>query len=603
MTGYITLYFTCIIASLSHIYLVSKRNTEKLAPYIWNDNSHWNPNIDRLKLLFSAVLIVSPVLLLKSLIKFNSNNIYFNYTGFSLIILLIIFCFWFDLKKINSIKEIKIFSKKDDTSSDAHELKNSSLINDLESLKVKQDKIDSISMDIISKVDGNYKETLNFKKETLDNLSVIKKDLLKTRKEAKENKTSCTESFKLVNNEISKIKEKSKPKKRDSLKREENINQIVFTTFHQSMSYEEFVEGIKPQTKDGLVTYDIKEGIFKKICTDAELYSADKVVSVSKKVDLDKRIKKLRDELEQSENSEIEIAMTKTSYHITSITDKHIKFRKASGGTGHDLVIDTLKGIALDERDIIGGLRSYYDYLIQFLNAYDITEEIVEENKPFVLIIDEINRGNVSQIFGELITLIEKDKRLGKEEALKVKLPYSKTPFGVPPNIYIIGTMNTADRSIEALDTALRRRFVFEETPPKPSLLKTAGKSGKVEGIITLKDNKTVDLETLLITINNRIEKLIDKDHKIGHSYFLRVDTEKSLKKAFKNKVIPLLEEYFFGDFGKIGLVLGDSFIDRKDVAFNFSQFKHYDSDIVEDLKSKAIFKINNDNLWDFNAI
>jgi hypothetical protein len=390
---------------------------------------------------------------------------------------------------------------------------------------------------------------------------------------------------------------------KEEYKRLVGLNQIVFTTFHQSMSYEEFVEGIKPQTKDGLVTYDIEEGIFKKICADAELYSADKLASVSKKVDLDKRIKKLRDDLEQSENSEVEIAMTKASYHITSITDKHVKFRKASGGTGHDLVVDTLKSIALGERDIIGGLRSYYDYLIQFLNAYNITEEIIEENKPFVLIIDEINRGNVSQIFGELITLIEKDKRLGKEEALKVQLPYSKTQFGVPPNLYIIGTMNTADRSIETLDTALRRRFVFEETPPKPNLLKTAGKSGKVKGIITLKDNKTVDLETLLTTINNRIEKLIDKDHKIGHSYFLKVDTEKSLKKAFKNKVIPLLEEYFFGDFGKIGLVLGDSFIDIKDEVFNFSQFKHYDSDIVEDLKSKAIFKINNDNLWNFNAI
>ena len=390
---------------------------------------------------------------------------------------------------------------------------------------------------------------------------------------------------------------------KDEYKRLVGLNQIVFTTFHQSMSYEEFVEGIKPQTKDGIVTYDIQEGIFKRICADAELYSADKVAPVSTKVDLDKRIKKLRDDLEQSENSEIEIEMTKTSYHITSITDKHIKFRKASGGTGHDLVIDTLKGIVLGERYIIGGLRSYYDYLIQFLNTYNITEEIIEENKPFVLIIDEINRGNVSQIFGELITLIEKDKRLGKEEALKVQLPYSKTQFGVPPNLFIIGTMNTADRSIEALDTALRRRFVFEETPPKPNLLKAVGKSGKVKGIIILKDNKTVDLETLLTTINNRIEKLIDKDHKIGHSYFLKVDTEKSLRKTFKNKVIPLLEEYFFGDFGKIGLVLGDSFIDRKDEAFNFSQFKHYDSDIVEDLKSRAIFKINNDNLWDFNAI
>ncbi|WP_299053341.1 AAA family ATPase [uncultured Polaribacter sp.] len=386
-------------------------------------------------------------------------------------------------------------------------------------------------------------------------------------------------------------------------KRLVDLNQIVFTTFHQSMSYEEFVEGIKPQTKDDIVTYDIEEGIFKKICADAELYSTDKVASVSERVDLDKRIKKLRDELEQSENSEIEIAMTKTSYHITSITEKHIKFRKASGGTGHDLVIDTLKDLALGERDIIGGLRPYYDYLIQYLNIYNITDEIIEENKPFVLIIDEINRGNVSQIFGELITLIEKDKRLGEDEALKVKLPYSKTKFGVPQNLYIIGTMNTADRSIEALDTALRRRFVFEETPPKPSLLKTVGKSGERKGIITLKDNNTVDLETLLTTINNRIEKLIDKDHKIGHSYFLKVNSEKSLKKAFKNKVIPLLEEYFFGDFGKIGLVLGDSFIDRKDEVFNFSQFKHYDSDIIEDLKSKPIFKINNDNLWDFKAI
>lgn len=390
---------------------------------------------------------------------------------------------------------------------------------------------------------------------------------------------------------------------KEEYKRLVGLNQIVFTTFHQSMSYEEFVEGIKPQTKDGLVTYEIEDGIFKKICNDAELYSADRVASVSKKVDLDKRIKNLRDELEQSEDSEVEIAMTKTSYHITSITEKHIKFRKASGGTGHDLVIDTLKGIALGERDIIGGLRSYYDYLIQYLNTYSIAEENVEENKPYVLIIDEINRGNVSQIFGELITLIENDKRLGEDEALVVQLPYSKTKFGVPPNLFIIGTMNTADRSIEALDTALRRRFIFEETPPKPSLLKTAGESGKSDGIITLVDGTKIDLETLLLTINNRIEKLIDKDHKIGHSYFLKVNSEASLKKAFKNKVIPLLEEYFFGDFGKIGLVLGNSFIDRKDESFSFSAFKHYDDDIVEDLKSKAIFKINNDNLWNFKAI
>ncbi len=149
-----------------------------------------------------------------------------------------------------------------------------------------------------------------------------------------------------------------------------NEKQIVFSTFHQSMSYEDFVEGIKPITKDGNVTYEVKDGIFKNICHDAELYSLDRQSSVSKKVDLENRIKKLKDELEQAENSEIEISMTNKSYHITSISDKHIKFRKASGGTGHDLVIDSLKGIALGEKELIGGLRGYYDYLINHLKHY-----------------------------------------------------------------------------------------------------------------------------------------------------------------------------------------------------------------------------------------
>ena len=184
-------------------------------------------------------------------------------------------------------------------------------------------------------------------------------------------------------------------------------------------------------------------------------------------------------------------------------------------------------------------------------------DDKTKKKQNFVLIIDEINRGNVSQIFGELITLVEEDKRLGTDEALEVTLPYSKEKFGVPPNLFIIGTMNTADRSVEAIDTALRRRFSFEEMPPKPELVAIEGKLKSQNGFL---DN--IDLPLLLNTLNKRIEKLLDKDHQIGHSYFMSVLSFKDLKSTFQNKIIPLLQEYFFGDYGKIGLVLGKDFFE-----------------------------------------
>ena len=190
-----------------------------------------------------------------------------------------------------------------------------------------------------------------------------------------------------------------------------------------------------------------------------------------------------------------------------------------------------------------------------------------KQAKPYVLIIDEINRGNVSQIFGELITLIEDDKRLGKDEALEVTLPYSKTPFGVPSNVYIIGTMNTADRSVEALDTALRRRFSFVEMPPQ------------YEGLSQLEvEIEGFTLKRILQTINNRIEVLLNKDNLIGHSYFLSVKDAGDLKAVFQNKIMPLLQEYFFGDYGKIGMVLGGGFVEKKTANKSvFSDFE-YDS-------------------------
>lgn len=218
----------------------------------------------------------------------------------------------------------------------------------------------------------------------------------------------------------------------------------------------------------------------------------------------------------------------------------------------------------------------------------DICERAIEyPDKNYVLIIDEINRGNISKIFGELITLIEPSKRLGENEELKIKLPYSKDEFGVPKNLYILGTMNTADRSIAMLDIALRRRFNFIEMPPKYNLLKSDIGD----------ENEKIDLQELLKAINNRIEFLLDKDHLIGHSYFVNVKTFDDLKEIFKNSIMPLLQEYFYDDFEKIRFVLNikdndkTNFIRKKEIS------KYFFDNIPEHLKNKSskkpIYEIN----------
>ncbi|HHA2535468.1 TPA: McrB family protein [Stenotrophomonas maltophilia] len=163
---------------------------------------------------------------------------------------------------------------------------------------------------------------------------------------------------------------------------------------------------------------------------------------------------------------------------------------------------------------------------------------------PYVLIIDEINRGNIARIFGELITLIEPSKRQGMDEALSVRLPYSKQDFAVPANLHIIGTMNTADRSLAAMDVALRRRFRFIEMPPQPELL-----DWDVDGI---------RVGELLSTLNNRIEVLLGRDHLIGHAYLMGVKDLPGLAEAFRLRILPLLQEYFFEDWRRIAWVLND---------------------------------------------
>ena len=177
-------------------------------------------------------------------------------------------------------------------------------------------------------------------------------------------------------------------------------------------------------------------------------------------------------------------------------------------------------------------------------------------SRQYAMVIDEINRGNISKIFGELITLVEVDKREGAMYPVSVMLPYSAESFSVPSNVDVIGTMNTADRSLALVDTALRRRFEFVESMPKPSVL---------AGAIVTHNGVDINIEQLLIMLNKRIEALYDRDHTVGHAYFTRIkdlkdeDRFSELKTVFRNKIIPLLEEYFFEDWQKIRLVLGDN--------------------------------------------
>ncbi|WP_159636951.1 McrB family protein [Sphingobacterium composti Ten et al. 2007 non Yoo et al. 2007] len=382
--------------------------------------------------------------------------------------------------------------------------------------------------------------------------------------------------------------------------------QIVFTTFHQSMSYEDFVEGIKPlveEDEDGnkQVVYEVKNGIFKEIVNRSREIKLidDKDYTYAFDDAWNELVELTNNSIEKGEKMFLPIQTKNLGLNVIGISAKgNLILKPAYSHNSKEYIVSysrakrlqevysdlsVVKNIDKEFRAIIGGSNSTaYWSVLNFINTKiednnNFDQHIVEDNKNYVLIIDEINRGNVSAIFGELITLIEESKRAGAEEALEVILPYSKEKFSVPSNLYIIGTMNTADRSVEALDTALRRRFVFEEMLPNPDLEELDYEMYGYKASAILK------------RINLRIEKLIDRDHCIGHAYFIGKNEETIIDSFYKN-IIPLLQEYFFGDYGKIGLVLGSGFVQRIDASDDI--FAPFDYDYRDDLASRMIYQI-----------
>ncbi|MCB9265035.1 MAG: AAA family ATPase [Lewinellaceae bacterium] len=434
---------------------------------------------------------------------------------------------------------------------------------------------------------------------------------------------------------------------------------VRFITFHQSFSYEEFVEGLRPVTSSpeeepaaesgNNLKYDVRPGILLQIANKAVIsqlqkeFTEDEFKNVGEnntiwKVSLGSRGRDEDVYQECIENGHIAIGWlgeedltgwdkgqifealkggnTEWPDNPTNDADSINKFVNEMQIGDIDLIfasVSSIRAIGVVEGgyswdqsfryphlrkarwlrvfeqpvDILsfnGGKRLTMKtiYELSRLKFSDIkemleagtTEPAKEEKQavPYFLIIDEINRGNISKIFGELITLVEKDKR----DKVKVQLPYSQKQFALPSNLYLIGTMNTADRSIAILDTALRRRFVFKELEPDAEVIRRDNPLLEEEG------EKGIDLAALLEKINARITDKLDRDHRIGHSYFLNVYNIKQFRIVWYYQAIPLLMEYFYNDGETIASIITEAFIEK-----NTSQVRWINSD--EDFKQALL--------------
>lgn len=377
---------------------------------------------------------------------------------------------------------------------------------------------------------------------------------------------------------------------------------IVFCTFHQAFAYEEFVEGLRAETDDdGGVHYRVEPGVFKRLAltaaaeglvssdTDANLpfdirwstllaqlqtqartmsgKSADSTyqLTVSSHGNINAvpgTVQKVGDEESFTpSNATALVASRQVMERIWAAREElgenptTTKLREFGNGTALWLAYKALQELKFDSSLASDPITLVEQALVTGA-AFDFARPDV---RHYVLVIDEINRANMARVFGELITLLEPDKRIGCSNAHIVELPGSKLPFGVPPNLHVIGTMNTADRSIALMDVALRRRFTFEEMMPDARIIRSALENA------TDDDGRPVHVPAPLVQLvvdvfnklNSRLRFLYDREHQIGHAYFLGVRTLGDLRQVFADRILPLLQEYFFGQWDKVALVLG----------------------------------------------
>lgn len=344
--------------------------------------------------------------------------------------------------------------------------------------------------------------------------------------------------------------------------------QIFFTTFHQSMDYEEFVEGIKPNTLNDNIIYELEDGIFKKACYSTKTAGLNKT-SIEKawnefKEDLIS--KEIRFDSNNNNIGKITLkTKTNIDFYLTTDKNDNVKYKPSTQNPNNEEWRHIRASLFGLYNKTYESALSYTEPLLQYLKVnYNLSDAIENNKSPVVLIIDEINRGNISKIFGELITLLEVDKRKGKENEIEVILPYSKEKFSVPDNLYIIGTMNTADRSIGYIDYALRRRFAFISI--KADKLAIENYYDNI--------NKNSDCKDKAINLFNKVKELIKEnineefeadDIMIGHSYFMAQNFEE-LQNKLEYEIKPLLLEYF-----KDGILKSNKYLKDKETINNLN--------------------------------
>ena len=459
----------------------------------------------------------------------------------------------------------------------------------------------------------------------------------------------------IENKKLEEIKKENYTEVIDRYNKYKEDGLIEFTTFHQSYGYEEFIEGIKPvihsdEEDETDIQYEVVPGLFKKFCD-----IAGKPILRKEKCDIgineSPTIWKISLEgsgenstrTECMKNEHIRIGYDEYGREITNLfkgaAGRHILNYFINDMSIGDIVMSCYDCNTIDAIGVVTGEYEWHDEYPEYkrlrkvnwivngieeniikinngiklssptlyklkINLYDVMDIIkkysndvieLEEKKNHVFIIDEINRGNISKIFGELITLIEPTKRIGQTEGQKVRLPYSQKLFGVPNNVYLIGTMNTADRSIATIDTALRRRFNFKEMLPDEEVL---------DGIYV----EDVSIKDIFIKMNKRITVLFDREHTLGHAYFLPLrdaPTIETLANIFENSIIPLLQEYFYEDYEKIRMVLGDNQKDSEDKQFITIEENDYNDlfgYIDYDFDEMSTYKINSFALTNIEA-